>query len=336
VTIRKRVAVTLPAGPNLDNTAKLVKWAEDNGYDDAWFGDSGAPDSLTSAAAIAHHVDRLRVGVAATPVYTRSPSVFAATANVLAQILPQRFVVGLGSSSQTMMGRWNGIPLEMPLTRVAETAKLVRSMLAGEKTDFDGRTVQSHGYRQPKVEHPPPIYIAALRPKMIEMAAAVGDGLIFNLWPKRALPLMMKHVQIGSDNSGKDRANIEIVNRAHVLCTDNKEEARDLFRMNFAPYYATPVYNKFLAWSGYVSEAEAIAEGWAEKDRNKTTGALTDDLIDQIAVIGDEHEIRDRILEDFAGGIDTTIIAPFLGAPQELVNRTFAAFSSSNFSLPGN
>ena len=85
----------------------------------------GAPDSLTQAAAVAHHVERLRIGVAATPVYTRSPTVLAATAHVLAQVLPGRFIMGLGSSSQTMMGQWNGIALDKPVTRVTETAQLV-------------------------------------------------------------------------------------------------------------------------------------------------------------------------------------------------------------------
>jgi alkanesulfonate monooxygenase SsuD/methylene tetrahydromethanopterin reductase-like flavin-dependent oxidoreductase (luciferase family) len=77
-------------------------------------------------------------------VYTRSPSVIAASANVISQVIPGRFVLGLGSSSQTIMGQWNGIPLDKPLTRVKETAQLVRQMLKGEKTDFKGRdAVQS-------------------------------------------------------------------------------------------------------------------------------------------------------------------------------------------------
>ena len=166
-------------------------------------------------------------------VYTRSPSVLAASANVIGQLLPERFILGLGSSSQTIMGQFNGIPLEKPLTRVRETAELVRVMLAGEKTDYDGETVFSRGYRQAPMENAPQVYLAALRPKMIEMAAEVGDGVIFNLWPKAALPKMMEHVAIGAKAAGKDPADVEIVNRAMVLCTDDKEYGRNLFRAAF-------------------------------------------------------------------------------------------------------
>ncbi len=330
MALQKRIAVTLPAGPRIEDTIARIRWAEDNGIPDAWFSDSGAPDSLTQVAAIAHYTKNIRIGVAVTPVYTRSPSVLAASANVIGQILPGRFVMGIGSSSQTIMGQWNGIPLDKPLTRVKETTQLVKAMLTGEKTAFDGETLFSKGYRQAPMENTPPVYVAALRPKMIEMAAEVGDGVIFNLWPKGALPKMMEAVRTGAEAAGKDPADVEIVNRAMVLCTDDKEYGRNLFRAAFAPYYATPVYNKFLAWAGYQEAADTITQGWAEKNRDKTSGALTDEMIDEIGIIGNEEEIQARIQEDADGGVHTHIIAPLAGS-QEDFDRTFNAFSGAAF-----
>ena len=332
MSLQKRVAVTLPGGPKLEHTIARLKWAEDEGFPDAWFSDAGAPDTLTQIAAVGHHTTSIRIGVAVTPVYTRSPSVLAASANVIGQVIPGRFVMGLGSSSQTIMGQWNGIPLEKPVTRVKETAQLVRHMLTGEKTNFDGVTLKSHGYRQAPMDNPPPIYLAALRPKMIEMAAEVGDGVIFNLWPKSALPKMMEHVKIGAERAGKNWEDVEIVNRAMVLCTDDKAAGRNAFRAAFAPYYATPVYNKFLAWAGHSGAASTITEGWAAKDRAKTSGALSDELIDEIAIIGTEDEIRQRIREDADGGVHTSIIAPMAATPEDL-ERTFNAFRASQFSF---
>ena len=330
MALQKRIAVTLPAGPRIEDTIARIQWAEDNGIPDAWFSDSGAPDSLTQFAAIAHYTKNIRIGVAVTPVYTRSPSVLAASANVIGQILPGRFVMGIGSSSQTIMGQWNGIPLDKPLTRVKETTQLVKAMLTGEKTAFDGETLFSKGYRQAPMENTPPVYVAALRPKMIEMAAEVGDGVIFNLWPKGALPKMMEAVKTGAEAAGKDPADVEIVNRAMVLCTDDKEYGRNLFRAAFAPYYATPVYNKFLAWAGYEEAADTITQGWAEKNRDKTSGALTDEMIDEIGIIGNEEEIQTRIQADADGGVHTHIIAPLAGS-QEDFDRTFNAFSGAAF-----
>jgi len=239
-------------------------------------------------------------------------------------------VLGIGSSSQTIMGQWNGIPLDKPLTRVKETAQLVKLMLKGEKTDFQGETQSSRGYRQMPLEKPPPVYIGCLRENMIEMAAEIGDGVVFNLWPKGALPKMMEAVKVGAKRANKDWQEVEVVNRAMVLCTDDKEYGRNMFRAAFAPYYATPVYNKFLSWTGYEDAAATIREGWAEKNHEKTGGALTDDLIDEIAIIGTEGEIRERIQEDADGGVHTHIIAPLAARPEDL-ERTFEAFTADNF-----
>ena len=68
MALEKRVAVTLPAGPNIQSTIDRLRWAEANGYPDAWFSDSGAPDTLTQIAAVAHHTSTIRIGVAVTPV----------------------------------------------------------------------------------------------------------------------------------------------------------------------------------------------------------------------------------------------------------------------------
>ncbi len=327
---RQRIAVTLPAGTSFADTVERVKWAEANGYEDGWMSDAGPPDGLTMMAALAIHAPTLRMGIAVVPVFSRTPAVLAATANALGQAMPGRVILGLGASSQTIMDQWHGVPLEKPLTRVKETAIMVRSMLAGEKSDFDLSTLHSHGYRQPPLEVPVPIYLAALRPKMIEMAAEIGDGVVFNLWPKSALAKMIEHVHIGAARAGKDGAEVEVVNRHLVLVTDDKQAAVDAFRARMAPYYATPVYNKFLAWAGYEDVAATIAEGWAERDRDKTMGAITPELADELAVIGTADECRERIRWSGETGIHTHIIAPLPAEPAD-VWRTFEAFTPKNF-----
>lgn len=327
----RRVAVTLPGGPSVQDTIERTRWAEARGFTDAWFGDGGAPDALTLAGILGEHTSTIRVGTAVTPVYTRSPTVLAATAYTVSQALSGRFVLGLGSSSQTMMEGWNGIPLDRPLTRVKETTECVRAMLTGAKSDYQGETVKSRGYRQPPLETPPPIYLAALRPKMIEMAAATGDGVIFNLWPKEALPRMMEHVRIGAQAAGKDPDAVEVVNRFMVCVTDDVEEARKRFRASFAPYYATPVYNKFLSWAGYGDAAAQIREGWAQKDRNMTAGAMSDEMVDAIGILGSADYCRDRIAQAMEAGVNTAIIAPLAGSPEEM-QGTLEAFTADHFS----
>ncbi len=331
MTVPQRTALTLPDPRGVDATIELARWAEAEGYDDLWFADSSGIDALTTAAAVAIATERCRIGTAIIPVYSRTPAVLASTTHVLNKLSKGRFILGLGSSSQTMMENWHGQKFEKPLTRVKETAQLVRSMLLGEKSDFDGETVSSHGYRQLPLESGEQlIYMAALRGRMLEAAAEFSDGVILNLFPIDALPRMMEHIRIGAERAGKRLEDIEIVCRHQVIVTNDREAARNMIRSAFAPYYATPVYNAFLAWAGYEEVARTIAEGWAAKDRNKTTGALDDRLVEDIALLGTREECQERIREYAAGGITTHIISCV--SPKEAL-ATYEAFTAKNFSF---
>ena len=334
MALKKRIAVTLPLSQVLQETIDLVVWAEQNGFDDGWFADPGAPDGMTTAAAIAAYTKRMRIGMAIVPVYTRTPSVLAASTDVIAQALPGRFILGLGSSSEIIMQNFNGIPLERPLTRVKETALMVRSILRGEKTDFtDLQTLYSRGYSQEPTEPEVPIYLAGLRPKMIEMAAEFGDGVIFNLWPQTALPKMLEHVKIGAARAGKSLEDVEIVNRYVVLVTDDKQDGYEIFRQRFIPYFANPVYNKYLKWCGYGDEADALTEAWAARDREGTARAFTDEMCDQIGVIGTAEECRERIRRHAEQGVTTSIINPLTMLETDRAYETLEVFSADNFSF---
>lgn len=333
MSLAKRIAVTLPLNQVLQDTIDLIHWAEDNGFTDGWFADPGAPDGITTAAAIAAHTKKLRIGMAIVPVYTRTPTVLAASTDVIAQALPGRFVLGLGSSSEAIMQNFNGIKLEKPLTRVKETALIVRSILNGEKTNFtDLDTVYSRGYSQLPTEPRVPIYIAGLRPRMLEMAAQYGDGVILNLWPKSALPKMLEHIRAGTERAGKNFDEVEIVNRYAVIVSDDKSEAYDRFRRHFIPYFANPVYNNFLKWCGYEDEAKELLDGWAARDRERTAAAFHDGLVDQIGIVGSAEECRERIRLHAQQGITTSIIAP-VGRVDDLSTayRTLDAFAARNF-----
>lgn len=331
MAVPQRTALTLPDPRGVLPTLELAQWAENEGYDDLWFADASGVDALTTAAAVALKTSRCRIGTAIIPVFPRTPAVLASTAHVLHELSGGRFILGLGSSSQTMMENWHGLKFEKPLTRVKETTLLIKQMLTGEKTDFDGDTVSSHGYRQLPLEPgAQPVYMAALRGKMLEAAAEFSDGVILNLFPKDALPRMMEHIKAGADRAGKKMEDLEIVCRHQVIVSDDRDEARNFIRRGFAPYYATPVYNAFLSWAGYEDVAAEIREGWAAKDRDKTTGALNDKLVDDIAILGSMEECHDRIRELAEGGITTHIISC---VSPKAAQATYDAFTAKNFSF---
>lgn len=328
-TATYRAALTPPfwsgAGA-VQRNIELITWAESVGYQDVWLADAGGVDALTLAAVVLDRVQRIRVGIAVVPAYTRTPAVFAATVATLADIAPERFALGLGTSSERMIEGWHGLSLDKPVARMRETTILLRQMLAGQKTDFDGAALRSHGYQQPATETSVPLLLAALGPKMLDLAAEVADGVILNLFPLSVLDTIVGHFREAVASHHRDVDQIEIASRFQVMVTDDAASARDEFRYQFAPYYANPVYNKFLSSAGYPDEAAIVLEAGRVRDWKRARIALHDELVDSISVIGDRRHCLVRMERYFKAGITTPILYCLSDNP-DVQRETFATFA---------
>jgi len=320
-----RLGASLPLPPDLGMCRRVAERVESLGYESIWIADTGAgPDAFVVAAAAALATRRLRLGTAVIPIYTRALPVLAAGAGSCAQLMPGRpFVLGLGVSSETIVDAWGGVPYRRPLTRMRETVAALRPMLAGERVTFDGKTVRTRGFRL--VSPPPvpvPIYVGALMPPMLELAGEIADGVILNFMPVEAVPRMLAHVRAGAERAGRDPATLEIVARFQTVVTDDVPAARDAIRHMMGPYFATSVYNRFIAWCGFTDEARAIDAAWRARDRARNVGAVTDEMIDRLAIIGSAEHCRSRLAAFVAAGVTTPMIQPFL-FDETAIWRTF-------------
>src|SRR5919204_3471412 len=165
-----RTGITIPfTGVPLRGLPPLVRRIEELGYDGVWSAESTELDGFTPLAVAAQHSERLRLVTGVVNVFTRGPAVLAQTAAALADLSGGRFVLGLGASSNVIVDRWNGLPFERPLARVHSTVEYLRRALAGERVDG--------GFRlsSPPAE-PVPIVLAALRERMLHLAAETADG----------------------------------------------------------------------------------------------------------------------------------------------------------------
>jgi probable F420-dependent oxidoreductase len=317
--MQNRIAASLPAPPDMRMSQRVAQRAEELGYESLWIADVGGPDPFVVAAAAAAVTRHVRIGTAVIPAYTRTPPVIAGAAASCAELAPGRFVLGVGSSSENIVQNWSGVPFRRPLARVRETVTTVRAILAGERTDFDGKTLSTHGYRLLMRTPEPPIaiHVGALMPPMLELAGEIADGVTLNMMPVEAVPRMVEHIRAGAARAGKDPASIEIVARFQTCVTDDEASARAVLRAAFGPYFATSVYNRFVAWCGFDDEAREILAGWQAKDRGRVAAGVTDDMLDRIGILGSAEKCRERIEAFRAAGVTTPMISPFF--PDEAV-----------------
>src|SRR5215211_8437141 len=219
MTLPVRPGMTAPLpGPLHTHRDKLAELA-DLGYTDLWSAEADGADAFTPLALAAAWEPRLRLGTAIVPAYTRSPACLAQCVATLADAAPGRFAIGIGSSSNVIVERWNGVPFVEPYKKVRDMVRFLRDAFSGEKVTKSYDTFEIQGFRLGvHPEQPPPILVAALREGMLRLAAREADGAIINWLGPDDVPKVMS--VIAEAAAGEQR---EVVARIFVCPSENIE-----------------------------------------------------------------------------------------------------------------
>jgi probable F420-dependent oxidoreductase len=302
----QRYGITVPFdGTPLHEHRDCYRELVDLGYTDLWTAEAQGTDGFTPLALAAAWAPEARLGVAIVPAYTRGPGLLAMSVASMADAAPGRFVFGLGSSSPVIVQDWNAVPFEKPYARTRDTLRFLQRALTGEKVTEDYETFSVRSFRLGQaLKEPPPIYLAALRPGMLRLAAKEADGVILNwLSPddvKKVVPYMREH------GGGK-----EVTARIFVCPTENRDAVRALGQRAVAAYLNVPVYAAFHEWLGRGDRLRATWEKWKAGDRRGSAESVPDDVIDAVIVNGSPDSCREQIARYVENGVDTPILAIF-------------------------
>jgi len=244
------------------------------------------------------------LGTAIIPAFTRGPATLAQSAATIAHAAPGRFALGIGTSSNVIVERWNGIPFEEPYRQVQAMIRFLRAALAGEKVsgDFGRFTVRGFRLGMAPPEPAVPILVAALREGMLRLAGREGDGAIVN-WLSAADVSTVAPIVAGQGD-GK-----EIVARIFVAPTEDRELVMRAGRMAIAAYLNVGVYAEFHRWLGRGDNLAVMWRRWADGDRAGAVEAIPESLVDELIVWGSPQACRDHIAEYVANGVTTPVLA---------------------------
>ena len=301
--VRPGMTVPLP-GPLHSHQAKLAELA-DLGYTDIWSAESDGADAFTPLALAAAWEPRLRLGTAIVPAYTRAPACFVQSVASLADAAPGRFAIGIGSSSNVIVERWNGVPFEQPYKKVRDIVRFLNDALAGEKVTKAYDTFEISGFRLGvRPEQKPQILVAALREGMLRLAGREADGAIINwLSPgdvSRVVPVV-------TEAAGGDER--EIVARIFCCPSENTEAVRAAARYAIAAYLNVPVYAEFHRWLGRGDQLQGMWDAWQSGDRKAALAEIPDQVVDDLIVHGSPAQCRATIQSYFDHGVTTSSLA---------------------------
>ena len=277
-------AVSLAAVPGRRvKTVEVAQVLEEKGFPGIYGPSLG--DSLSLCNAIALSTKSIEIGTSITPIYTRNVMDFAQTAGFLHEISNGRFRFGVGVSHAPAMNRM-GITQGKPL---ADMRKFVEELKA-----------------VPRVGDMPPIILATLRKKMIQLAEEVGDGMVF---ANGARSHMGDSLSVLTDESRQNEG-FFIGNMIPTCISDDKEAAAAVNRKTLTSYAFLPNYRNYWKEAGYEQEMTDVEDALQKQDLDRVPECLSDKWLADTTLFGSATEVRDGIEAWFDSGIKTPIIVP--------------------------
>ena len=329
-------ALTLGAGQEIsdDDRVSIAQLADRLGYHTFFTGESWGRDAFTMLTMIACHTQSIRVGTGIVPVYSRSPALIAQTIASLDQISKGRAILGLGSSGRLLIEQWHGQSFEKPVARTREYIEIIRKALAGQRLDYEGEFFQLGRFRlgSPPLQENIPIYLASLGPRNLELTGQLSDGWLPVWLHHQRLPGLIAEIAEAANKVGRDISQITVAPQIICHVADSQEELEETkqqVRAHMAYYIGGmgQYYYNLFSRSGFQDEADAVRQAWAAGDRTKATAAVSEDMLENITVIGDAASCRAKLDRFRSAGADMPVVAFPHGASTDGMKHTLEALA---------
>ncbi len=237
----------------------LARSAAEDGFRNLWLSQSTALDTLTAFTAIGIDCPTLELGASIIPIHGRHPLALAAQALTVQAAIGPRVILGIGTSHRPFVETMLGLPYDRPYAHLEEYVKVLRPLLRGEKTDFDGHQLGVHATLT--IDAPPPqVILAALGPRTIELAGREADGVVtWMVGPKTFRDFLLPRLLASAERAGRPRPRVVV--GVPVCVTDDLERARKAARAKLDFYDALPAYKAVLDREGYAHPVDMLIAG---------------------------------------------------------------------------
>ena len=324
-----RLALNLNySGASVTLDIDKVLEAERLGYTSVWTAEAYGSDAVTPAAWIAARTTRIHVGTGIMQIPARTPAMTAMTAMTLDALSGGRFRLGLGVSGPQVVEGWHGQAFGKPLTKTREYVDVVRAILKREKPlEFRGEYYRipyagpdATGLGKPlkSILHGRatlPIYLAAVGPKNVALAAEIADGWIPVFFSARRSAMFREWLDEGFKRGGRPRESFDVMPMVPVVIGPDAAACRAIVKPRIALYVGgmgargRNFYNDIARRYGYEGAAKTIQDLYLGGKKAEAETAVPDELVDEVALCGPRERIRERLAEWKTSGVTTIMVA---------------------------
>lgn len=299
-------AVTLAALPGRRAQAlEAAREIERRGFSGAYCTTAGGVDNVALSQAIAQATTTLHTGPMIAPIYFRIPAELARGAALAHELSGGRIRLGIGVSHAPSHAR-NGVVAGKPL---ADVRAYVAAMRAAE----------------PETGPLPPIVLACLRTRMLELAVEIADGAVWANPARSHLPNQLARVP-----AQKRAAGFFVGALIPTCISDDEAAAKAALRRQLTLYCHLPNYRNYWREAGWVEEMDAIEAAIAAGDADGVPARMSDRWLADVTLFGSATRVRDGIEAAFDAGITTPVVVPSSarkGGSAQALSELFAAYA---------
>lgn len=276
-----------------------VAWArraEAAGFDSVWKGESTGSNGLLWLAAAAQATSSVHLGTGVASVFARTPALIAMSAATLKDISDGRALLGLGTSSDTLVERFHGQGYDNVLRRLRETIEIVHGSTADGVVDYDGAIFDLGEYPSSYLQEGAdvPIYNSALGEVNRRLTGEFADGWIPVMASLDTLASDVAEIRTAADEAGRDPDSIDVAPWIPTAVDDDpamaEQRVRELISQELAMGY-TRVFERY----GYGDAASRAFDLWRDGDRDAAAKALPTDAVDSVALYGTPETVRTKL-----------------------------------------
>ena len=318
----------VPFWKNYDRKSVLraAQLAEDLGYDSIWIPEAWGYEQFQLLTEIALATTRIKLGTGIANIFSRSAGLLAMSAATLDEISEGRVILGLGTSGKKVVENFHGVPYEKPLTRMRETIGILRTLWRGDRLSPDSSTLFHP--RPFKLEMTPrrrdiPIYVASLQDKAIREIGRIADGWVPTFWPYRHFRDGLALIEAGARDAGRNPADVELAPFVAIIPLDDVALARSFVKPGVSFYIGGMgvYYHEMFCRYGFKENADHVRDLYGRGLRQEAAAAVSDDLIDAIAICGPAAHCRERLADWRAQGLGTALMNLPTGVPFEVTEQ---------------
>lgn len=276
-------------GP-IDRVIDAVREAEAAGFDHYFLPQIFELEAMTTLAVVGREVPRIGLGTAVIPTYPRHPMTMAQQALTVQAATGNRFILGIGLSHQIVIEHMLGYSYDKPLRHMREYLDVLMPLLHDRTVSVSGETVSGHLSLDIRGVEAPPVSIAALGPKMLELAGRVADGTVtWMTGPTTLAAHIVPTITAAARDAGRPAPAIGAA--LPVMVTDDVDAARTLADSEFAIYNQLPSYRAMLDREGAAGPGAVAIVGSDAEVRSGIAGMEAAGVTDFVAVeFGDQDQ----------------------------------------------